>query len=145
MKFVGIRRKSDGEILMSIPMGQSYRLPKGLTMADVDIVSIFVPEVVESKKWTLEEIKAAKERQEKIEKELRPFIELASENNMGLGDLVAAITTSTGFKEWWGNNHDGECTKCNERQAAWNYYKFKTPSWMSSWIKNILKGKKTDA
>ncbi len=134
MKLIGIKRKSDGEIVMTVPENQAYTLPNGLTKTDVQLVPIYIPEVGDGHKLlTGEKLKQIKEKQsEHLEK-------MAREQGIGVGDLVAAITTSTGFKKWWDEKHGGECTKCNEKQAVWNYYKFKGPSWISNWARNILK------
>lgn len=60
---------------------------------------------------------------------------LAESNKVGLGDLVASITTSTGFKNWWDEKHGGECAPCKQRQATLNYIKFQGPKWLAGWIK----------
>lgn len=60
---------------------------------------------------------------------------VADQNKMGVGDLINALTTSTGFKKWWDDNHKGECAPCQKRRASANYIKFKSPSWLSKWIK----------
>ncbi len=61
--------------------------------------------------------------------------DMAEDNKIGAGDLVAAITTSTGFKKWWDKQHGGECLPCKERVATLNYIKFKGPKWLTKWIK----------
>lgn len=126
MRLIGIQHKSSGEILMVVPRGQFYKLPDGLTKDDVQIVSVWIPEIHEEMRMLTSE-------------KLKEMQKIADERGIGVGDLVAAITTSTGFKKWWDEKHGGECTKCNEKQAVWNYYKFKGPSWISNWVNKTLK------
>ena len=53
----------------------------------------------------------------------------------GVGDLINAVTKSTGFKSWWKKLHKGECLPCKKRQATLNYLKFQGPEWLSNWVK----------
>jgi len=63
---------------------------------------------------------------------------VAQENNIGVGDLIASITTSTGFKRWWDKLHGGECQSCKKNQATLNYIKFQGPKWLSKFVKERL-------
>jgi len=65
--------------------------------------------------------------------------EAAQENQIGVGDLVAAITTSTGFKRWWDKKHNGECQGCKKHQAALNYIQAQAPGWLAKWVKDTIK------
>jgi len=133
MKLLGVQRKSDMEIVLVTHFGQSYRLPDGLKMSDVNIVPIIVPE--RPKEYTPEQIEKMEEQQrEKIaqQKELEGF---AKDNKIGFGDLVFLFTHSTGFKKYWDENHGGECAPCQERQASWNYFRFAGPKFLKNLIK----------
>ena len=59
--------------------------------------------------------------------------------DIGLGDLITAITTSTGFKQWWEGGHDNPCGGCERRAAAANYIRFKGPEWLKTWIAENVK------
>jgi len=61
--------------------------------------------------------------------------QLAHDNEVGLGDMVAKMLDSAGFKEWWDEKHGGECAPCKQRQATLNYIKFQGPKWLAAWIK----------
>jgi len=67
-----------------------------------------------------------------------PLDIMARTNYIGAGDLVEAITTSTGFKRWWDKLHDGECQSCKKNQATLNYIKFQGPKWLSKFVKERL-------
>jgi len=62
----------------------------------------------------------------------------AQENEIGVGDMITAITTSTGFKKWWDELHGGECQSCKKNQATLNYIKFQGPKWLSKFVKERL-------
>lgn len=64
-----------------------------------------------------------------------PLNSVAIETGIGVGDLIAKITESTGFKTWWNKQNGGNCKKCEERQAVLNYLKFQSPSWLKNWVK----------
>lgn len=133
MKLLGVQRKSDMEIVLVTHFGQSYRLPDGLKMSDVNLVPIIVPE--RPKEYTPEQIEKMEEQQrEKIaqQKELEDF---AMDNKIGFGDLVFLFTHSTGFKKYWDANHGGECAPCQEKQASWNYFRFAGPKFLKTLIK----------
>ena len=62
--------------------------------------------------------------------------QIAIENEIGLGSLVAAITNSTGFKQWWEAKHGNKaCARCKWRQAVLDYIKFKGPIWLAKWVR----------
>ena len=63
------------------------------------------------------------------------FDRLAREHTVGVGDLMASLTGSTGFKAWWKKLHKGECLPCKKRQAALNYLTFQGPEWLTAWVK----------
>ena len=58
---------------------------------------------------------------------------------IGLGDLLTAITTTTGFKQWWERQHGGPCPGCQQRAAAANYVQFKGPVWLKAWVAGLVK------
>jgi len=125
MRLIGIQRKSDGDILLTAQFGQQYKLPKGVTMADVDIVTITVPEntpvqQLGTKTLTPEQMKKRQEQIQEAMKQEKELKEFADDNKIGLGDLVYLFTHSTGFKKYWDEYHGGECAPCQERQASWN-------------------------
>jgi len=64
---------------------------------------------------------------------------LAQANEVGVGDLIEAITTSTGFKKWWDAKHGGECKSCQRNKAVLNYIQGQVPGWLSSWVKDTIK------
>lgn len=65
-----------------------------------------------------------------------PLEKIAVENEIGLGSLVAAIMSTTGFKQWWEAKHGNKaCAKCKWRQAVLDYIKFKGPLWLAKWVK----------
>ena len=100
MKLLGIQRKSDGEIVLVTHFGQSYKLPDGLKMSDVNLVPIFVPEnQSEGRLLTPEEIEEMKKHREEVEKQQKELEDFAKDNKIGLGDLVYLFTHSTGFKK----------------------------------------------
>ena len=90
----------------------------------------------EQKKKRQEQIQEAMEE----EKELKEF---ADDNKIGVGDLVYLFTHSTGFKKYWDEYHGGECAPCQERQASWNYFRFKGPESLRKLIQETVdrKGK----
>lgn len=136
MKLLGVQRKSDGEIVLVTHFGQSYKLPDGLKMADVNIVSIVVPEnESEGRLLTDEEIGEMKKRKEEAEKQRKELEDFAKDNKIGLGDMVFLFTHSTGFKKYWDEQHGGECAPCQEKQASWNYFRFKGPEFLKKLIK----------
>lgn len=59
--------------------------------------------------------------------------------DIGLGDLLTAITTSTGFKAWYEGLYGGPCSGCQQRAAAANYIHFKGPEWLKSWVAEHIK------
>jgi len=141
MKLLGVQRKSDGEIVLVTHFGQSYRLPDGLTMADVNIVPIVVPENPDPnikpvrRVYTEEERIQMVERLEEKKKQQKELEDFARDNKIGFGDLVFLFTHSTGFKKYWDENHGGECAPCQERQASWNYFRFAGPKFLKTLIK----------
>ncbi len=73
------------------------------------------------------------------EKRIDKIDTIATDNKMGVGDLVNYITTRTGFKKWWNWMHRRNCLPCQKRQAALNYIKIKGPEWV---VKELAKLKK---
>jgi len=137
MKLLGVKRKSDDEIVLVAEFGKPYKLPFGLKINEVEIVKIIVPEQL-----SLEEIeKLEKTRQEQLahQKEIEDF---ARDNKIGLGDLVYLFTHSTGFKKYWDEYHGGECAPCQERQASWNYFRFKGPKFLKKLVEESKEAKK---
>ena len=59
---------------------------------------------------------------------------IGNELKTGVGDLVNAVTTATGFKKWWIKHHKGSCLPCQKRQAALNYFQFKGLQWVHDWV-----------
>lgn len=59
---------------------------------------------------------------------------IGNDTKTGVGDLVNAVTTATGFKRWWIKHHKGSCLPCQKRQAALNYFQFKGPQWVHDWV-----------
>ena len=59
----------------------------------------------------------------------------ANTNSVGVGDLIAAVTKTTGFKDWWNAKHKGLCLPCKRNQAVANYIKLKGPRWLKTWVK----------
>ena len=59
---------------------------------------------------------------------------VAKSSAIGAGDLIAAITGSTGFKRWWHEKHRGECMPCKRRQATANYLRAQGPAWLKTWV-----------
>jgi len=145
MKLLGIQRKSDGEIVLVTHFGQSYKLPDGLKIPDINLVTIFVPEnQSEGRLLTPEEIEEMKKHREEAEKQQKELEDFAKDNKIGLGDLVYLFTHSTGFKKYWDEYHGGECAPCQERQASWNYFKFKGPEFLKKMVEKAKgEGKKS--
>ena len=147
MRLLGVQRKSDGEILMTARFGEEYKLPKGITIADVKIVTITVPENTmaepATRVLTPEQMKKRQEQIQEAMKQEKELTQFADDNKIGFGDLVALLTHSTGFKKYWDEHHGGECAPCQERQASWNYFRFKGPESLRKLIKETLdkKGK----
>ena len=136
MKLLGVQRKSDGEIVLVTHFGQRYTLPDGLKMADVNIVPIFVPENgSEDRLLTDEEIGEMKKHEEEAEKQRKELADFAKDNKIGMGDMIFLFTHSTGFKKYWDEHHGGECAPCQEKQASWNYFRFKGPDFLKKLIK----------
>jgi len=135
MKLLGVQRKSDGEIVLVTHFGTSYRLPDGLKMADVNIVPIIVPEIPQPKNLTPEQIEKMEERRQETVAQQKELEDFAKDNKIGFGDLVYLFTHSTGFKKYWDEQHGGECAPCQERQASWNYFRFKGPEFLKKLIK----------
>ena len=91
----------------SVPLGEVYRLEPG------------------------EKVTGSK-REIRLDK-----IDHISEDTMvGTGDLIHALTTATGFKEWWRKHNKGSCLPCKRRQAALNYFEFKGPQWVHDWVES---------
>lgn len=124
MRLVGIRRKSDGEIIMAVHMGQSYRLPDGLTMKDVDVVPITVPEVPKPREYTLEELEEIKKMLKQSKEENERLEQMAQEQGMGVGDLIAKLTKTFGIKP---------CASCEQRRKVAN--KMRVVGWKIKWVK----------
>lgn len=145
MKLLGIQRKSDGEIILTAQFNKYYKLPKGVMMADIDIVTITVPENITAEPGTRTLTpEKMKERQEQIQEQMKQEKELqefADDNKIGLGDLVYLFTHSSGFKKYWDEYHGGECPTCQERQASWNYFRFKGPESLRKLVQETV-GKK---
>ena len=147
MRLLGVQRKSDGEILMTARFGEEYKLPKGITIADVKIVTITVPENTmaepATRVLTPEQMKKRQEQIQEAMKQEKELTQFADDYKIGFGDLVALLTHSTGFKKYWDEHHGGECAPCQERQASWNYFRFKGPESLRKLIKETLdkKGK----
>ncbi len=136
MKLLGVRRKKDGEIVLITHFGKPYKLPGDLTMKDVDIVKIVVPENISI---SPEEQSIQQEHNLELLKQRKQLEEFATDNKIGLGDLVALLTHSTGFKKWWDEKHGGECAPCQERQASWNYFRFAGPEFLKKLVKEVKK------
>ena len=147
MRLIGVERKSDGEILMTARFGEPYKLPKGVAIADINIVTITVPEnrmaEPSTRVLTPGQMKKRQERIQETIKQEKELKEFADDNKIGLGDLVALLTHSTGFKKYWDEHHGGECAPCQERQASWNYFRFKGPESLRKLIQETVhkKGK----
>ena len=137
MRLLGVKRKSDGEIVLVAEFGKRYKLPFGLKINEVDIVKIAVPEQL-----SLEEIKKAEEIQQQQLVQQKEIEDFAKDNKIGLGDLVYLLTSSTGFKKWWDDKHGGECAPCQEKQASWNYFRFTGPQFLKKLIKESKEPKK---
>ena len=64
----------------------------------------------------------------------------AKTNRVPLGDMIAKVFDSTGFKAWYNKQYgegDGSgCAPCKKRQAALNYIEFQGPKWLSKWVKD---------
>ncbi len=75
------------------------------------------------------------------EKRLDTFDHIADSEKTGVGDLINAVTTATGFKQWYNKAHRGKCMPCERRQAALNYFKFKGPQWVHDWIESKKENK----
>jgi len=67
---------------------------------------------------------------------LDKFDHIADDTKVGVGDLINAATTATGFKKWWNAQHRGQCLPCKKRQAALNYFEFKGPQWIHDWVES---------
>jgi len=80
-----------------------------------------------TKTLTPEQMKKRQEQIQEAMKQEKELKEFADDNKIGFGDLVYLFTHSTGFKKYWDEKHGGECAPCQERQAAWNYFRFKGP------------------
>ncbi len=90
MRLVGIKRKSDGEILMVVPFGQRYSVAKwGLKPSDVEAVKVLVPEVCDS---VIDEV--ALDQQVDNEK----FEKLAKHFGMKLADFIKMTAAALGIK-----------------------------------------------
>lgn len=63
--------------------------------------------------------------------------ELANDNKVGLGQLVSKVFESTGFKKWYFEKHGGDCLACHKRQYVLDYIRFKSPKWLSDWVKGM--------
>ena len=111
MKVVGIRRKSDGEILMAVPLGTPYRLPDGVSRADVEVVSILIHEDIYAEDPVDESM--AKIR----------IDDMAEEQGIGVGDVVAKLTKAFGIKP---------CSSCDRRRQVLN--KLRMVGWKVKWI-----------
>jgi len=139
MKLLGIRLKKNGDIIATGRFGEPYKLPKGVTIADVDMVKIVIPEIntQQSKPVNLtpEQIKAIQEQQQEYLLQQKEMEDFAKDNKIGLGDMVFLFTHSTGFRDWYKEQHGGDCTKCNERWASWNFFRFKGPDFLKKLIK----------
>ncbi len=75
------------------------------------------------------------------EQRLDKLDHIAADTKTGAGDLINALTTATGFKQWYNKAHRGECMPCARRQAALNYFQFKGPQWMHDWIESKKEAK----
>ena len=85
-----------------------------------------------------------KKHREEVEKQQKELEDFAKDNKIGLGDLVYLFTHSTGFKKYWDEYHGGECAPCQERQASWNYFKFKGPEFLKKMVEKAKgEGKKS--
>ena len=60
---------------------------------------------------------------------------IAQENRIPVGDMIAKLFDTVGFKDYWNEKHGGECAPCKQRQATLNYIKFRGPKWLSEWVK----------
>jgi len=68
-----------------------------------------------------------------------PLDIMARTNHIGAGDLVEAITTSTGFKRWWYDFNGGNCGACQRNGAVLNYIQAQVPGWLATWVKDTIK------
>ncbi len=106
MKLVGIQRKSDGEILMAIPIGTSYRLPPGVNTNDVQVVRITIPET------TLETVNLdMSEDTKKLEK-------IANHFGMQMADFIQQAAVALGIPH---------CAACQMRKKI--LYKIHEIGW----------------
>ncbi len=93
MRVVGIRRKSDGEILMAVSLGARYNLPPGVTLDQVEMVPITVPEDVIMPELTPEQIEENKQmakQNEKLEK-------IAHHFGMQISDFIEKAAAALGI------------------------------------------------
>ena len=59
---------------------------------------------------------------------------IGNSTKTSVGDLVHAVTTAIGFKQWWIKHNKGSCLPCQKRQAALNYFSFRGPQWVHDWV-----------
>ncbi len=93
MRVVGIRRKSDGEIIMAIPFGAPYRLPDGLTSAQIEVVPITIPEHVVLPPPTPEQI----EQYNQMVKENEKLEKIAHHFGIQLSDFIEKAAVALGI------------------------------------------------
>lgn len=90
MKVIGIRRKSDGEILMAVPLGTRYHLPPGVTLDQVETVIITTYEDIVMTKEQMETANQTIEQNEKLEKIARHF-------GMDMADFIEQVAAALGI------------------------------------------------
>jgi len=71
---------------------------------------------------------------QQLQQETHQLQEWADTNSVGVGDLIAAVTKTTGFQDWWNAKHKGQCIPCKRRQAVYNYVQFAGPNWLKKWV-----------
>ncbi len=93
MRVVGIRRKSDGEIIMAIPFGTPYRLPDGLTSAQVEVVPITIPENIIVPPPSPEQI----EESNRMVKENEKLEKIAGHFGIQMSDFIEKAAAALGI------------------------------------------------
>jgi len=123
MKLIGIKRKSDGELIMVVPQGKSYKLPGGLTRDAITLTTVYIPEVGDPVNISLSPEQIA-EMEKKREEENKHLQQIADEQGIGVGDVIAKLTKAFGIKP---------CASCEQRRKVAN--KLRIKGWKIKWVK----------
>lgn len=93
MRIFGIKRKSDGEILMAVPFGGRYKLPPGVTLDQIEVVPITIPEDVVVLPPTPEQI----ERHNQMVKENEKLEKIAHHFGIQISDFIEKAAVALGI------------------------------------------------